>query len=180
MFAWFRSLLSPNPPITNRGRQRALKSRRRSLSVDRKGRKMKRQAQSPLFSMLPPEIRFMIYEMVLCETSQVHIIVKGSKRGSDTTEMYGRTCAEPRRYCPPGSRCRVQSQLLLTCRMVYCEAIDILYSRNAFIFQSEYDFVLFGRLTVPHHLRKIKKVCIGTFDYEGKPQFKSLPLELLD
>ncbi|KAL5397304.1 hypothetical protein PMIN06_002728 [Paraphaeosphaeria minitans] len=64
--------------------------------------------------------------------------------------------------------------------MVYCETIDMLYSRNAFIFQSEYDFVLFGRLTVPHHLRNIKKVCIGTFDYEGNPQFKSLPLELPD
>ncbi|KAL5397303.1 hypothetical protein PMIN02_002396 [Paraphaeosphaeria minitans] len=91
MFAWFRSLFSPAPPITNRNRQRALKSRRRSLSVDRKCRKTRRQAQSPLFSMQPPEIRFMIYEMVLCETSQVHIIVKGSKRGSATTEMYGRT-----------------------------------------------------------------------------------------
>ncbi|KAF2438619.1 hypothetical protein P171DRAFT_437057 [Karstenula rhodostoma CBS 690.94] len=180
MFAWFRSLLSPALPITNRVRQRALKSRKRSLSVDRKGRKTKTQTQSPFFSKLPPEIRFMIYEMVLCETAQVHIIVKGCKREGDTTQMYGRTCVEPRRYCPPGSRCRVQSQLLLTCRMVYREAIDILYSKNAFIFQSEYDFVLFGRQTVPRHLGKIKKVCIGTFDYEGKPQFISLPLELLD
>jgi hypothetical protein len=74
-------------------------------------------AQSPLFSMLPPEIRLMIYELILCETAQVHIIVRNRKRGSETTELYGRNCAEPRRYCPPGSRCRMQSQPLLTCRM---------------------------------------------------------------
>jgi hypothetical protein len=40
--------------------------------------------------------------------------------------------------------------------------------------------MVFGRLTVPHHIHKIKKVCIGTFDYEGNPQFKALLLELLD
>lgn len=118
MFAWVKELLSRAPPQTNRDRQRALKSRRRSLSTDRICHRTKRQDQSPIFIKLPPELRLIVYEMVLCETNQVHIIVKGGKRGSDTTELYGRTCTEPRRYCLPGSTCRVQSQLLLTCRIV--------------------------------------------------------------
>lgn len=66
------------------------------------------------------------------------------------------------------------------CVCSYREAIDILYARNAFIFQNERDFLIFSGLIVPHHFRKTKRVCIGTFDYEGNPQFKSLPPESPD
>jgi hypothetical protein len=116
MLTWVKTLFAPLPPQTDHERHKALKNRKRSLSIDKVGRRTKKQNQSPFFSKLPPEIRLIIYEMVLCETAQVHIIVKSSKR--NTTQLYGRTCAEPRRYCPPGSLCRVQSQLLLTCRLM--------------------------------------------------------------
>ncbi|KAJ4290473.1 hypothetical protein N0V90_010690 [Kalmusia sp. IMI 367209] len=87
MFEWLRSLFSQAPLQSNRERQRALKSRNRDLSADRIRRKTKPQDKSPLLSKLPLELRLMIYDLVLCETNQVYIIVKGGKRGSDTTEL---------------------------------------------------------------------------------------------
>lgn len=98
-----------------REREEAMGKRNRSLSVDIRGAKTKTkdQMQSSLFSTLPAEIRLQIYEMVLCETGQVHIIAGG---GNEPSRFYGRTCLALGRMCPPGSRCYVHSNLLLTCR----------------------------------------------------------------
>lgn len=99
-------------PIRSR-RTDDFQNRKRSISIDRAGRRRrtKDQLQSSFFAKLPIELRLKIYEMVLSKTGQVHIIV-----GSDGTSLYGRTCRVPGRMCPQPSNCIVQGNMLLTCR----------------------------------------------------------------
>ncbi|KAF2252020.1 hypothetical protein BU26DRAFT_248751 [Trematosphaeria pertusa] len=162
--------------IARAQRERAIQIRKRSISVDREDRRSttKTQNQSPLFAKLPVELRIKIYEMVLCETGQVNIIESWNRH--DPSRFYGRTCLVPVVYCRElarGKRCTVQSNILFTCRRIYREAIDILYSGNAFIFWDRDNFILFSKTLVPHRLRKIRVICVQEFDPCWRPRFQS-------
>lgn len=150
-------------------RVNSIRNRKRSLSVDgkRKKRKMKDQGQSPLFGKLPAEIRLKIYEMVLCETGRVHVHLKG--KATDQSSLASSICVSSEWLCTKREGCKEKQSgksatqrlsLLQTCRQVYREAIDILYAKNAFDFDSPWESMLFSVSILPHRLNRIKETSI--------------------
>ena len=116
------------------------------------------QQSSPLFSKLPTELRFYIYKLAIAgERKHLHVTVHRSQdpkskklisriRGSacdETPCLPARDCkcfnikhhCRPTPYCKApvmGDRGHGDIALLKTCRQVYREAIDMLYSKSLF------------------------------------------------
>lgn len=117
------------------------------------------QGSSPLFS-LPVEIRLQIYSYVLAPPGVVHLFLRRRRVGhvrctSTNVDIdQARTCManqvdvlyEHKHYdFPPSS---LTLALLMTCRAIYQEAVDILYTQNVFDVNHPQTFVYFAR-TVP-------------------------------
>jgi hypothetical protein len=131
--------------IAQRRRERALKSRKRSLSSDRskRGKKVvaQGQSQSPFFSKFPAELRIKIYEMVLCGTGRLHIRFRPSVDGHDAMNLMSYSCLAENEHdvdhgdCHSGiwERHYKQEQrisLLQTCRRAYVVLHVIPYRRD--------------------------------------------------
>ncbi|KAL8649293.1 MAG: hypothetical protein Q9226_005640 [Calogaya cf. arnoldii] len=171
-----RALTSPLPSCPANSRR--LK-RTRQTTAD--------QSQSILFNRLPPEIREMIYAFALSDFAHIHLFRRRDNRlghykcysihrpdsqllkpGTyDTGELKG--CKYPAVTCTnawiPG---RWQDDeitellpLLKTCRRVYSEAINILYTRNLFCFPDIRTITTFTKTTLPHRLSLINTIEMG-------------------
>ncbi|KAF2807902.1 uncharacterized protein BDZ99DRAFT_464801 [Mytilinidion resinicola] len=129
------------------------------------------QPQSPLFR-LPIELRQEIYKLVLGH-SNIHIVLR---HGNQIVRHTRCTCAScpgfatyPERGMSSWQRewkCdtakydyggdRVSPQLLRTCREVYAEAIEFLYSSNIFSFRSPYAVERFVGGLTPENREEVR------------------------
>lgn len=82
------------------------------------------QSQCPLFSAVPVEIRHMIFHHLLTTSEPIE---KPHKHlGSKETALLDNYKAIP----------EIDSAILRTCRLIYSEALPILYGQNTFEFSS--------------------------------------------
>ncbi|KAF2466197.1 uncharacterized protein BDR25DRAFT_306348 [Lindgomyces ingoldianus] len=183
---------------------RSTKNRRGSLSTHchppktflsslRPKRQALSQSQSPLFCKLPPEIRVVIFEMVLCESGRMHVTITD---GADDLVAYLKshlcTSSSVVPQCHFGCyNVRPQSQpkllsLLKSCRLAYSEGIDLLYSRNAFAFRDTEQFIVFANTIPLSRLNQIKHISIDCCSFEKRfpqafqqsnPAFEYSPLQ---
>ncbi|KAL2005626.1 hypothetical protein VTN00DRAFT_10119 [Thermoascus crustaceus] len=115
-----------------------------------------KQLQSSFFAKLPPEIRTKIYTYAL--GGNTYKILK------DDTARYVKWIAQG----------RLMLSLPRTCRRIYSETIDLLYSQNTFFF-CDYDTILwFASTILPHRLAVIRSLeiewdCICFFDPRLQP-----------
>ncbi|KAF2495984.1 hypothetical protein BU16DRAFT_617501 [Lophium mytilinum] len=154
------------------------------------GKRRKQQRQTgPLFSRLPAELRIMIFSYVFHDPNDVvHVIwmrkslahircpipedAHGRHRGCHIhcefcTSSYG--LASGFYHCFPGSiqgTSRTEIALLQTCRQVYGEAINLLYSTATFDFISGRPFMYFKCAILPQRLNAITSLQIYWFSYE--------------
>ncbi|KAF2652198.1 hypothetical protein K491DRAFT_719124 [Lophiostoma macrostomum CBS 122681] len=163
--------------ISQRRRERALRERERSPAADVDGsgltrtgrgkkRKSREQEQSILFAKLPGELRMKIWEDVLCETGSVHVYLADHRCPHDVLKLMSATCIQPGENNPRLHDCIFNEErertlnLLLTCKRIYAEAIDILYTSNTFFFSGTDHFQVFSRSVLPHRLEKIRRISI--------------------
>ncbi|KAH7113892.1 hypothetical protein B0J11DRAFT_142933 [Dendryphion nanum] len=178
--------------INQRQRVRALNRRKRSPSVDRKPHEPAcSQDQSLLFSSLPAEIRLQIYKILLAETGRLHICSRlvnswpngRTKRSApilksrylfDQLAMGARICNNPNEFgcrsltCMDKAEAKEKLGILLTCRRIYWEAIDLLYSENTFSFRCPVECRAFLSTVVPKRLSVIRQIV-----FEMDPEFLS-------
>ncbi|KAH6876191.1 hypothetical protein BKA58DRAFT_381198 [Alternaria rosae] len=147
-------------------RERALANRKRSVSVD--GRQIKmpfrrreetmEQLQSAFFGKLPAELRLKIYELVLCEQDAIVVNPDEKADTCDRRDVF-KFKTEPGRSV----------SILRTCKRLYHEAIDVLYSGNTLSFKSYRRFVMFTRSIPPPRLASLMHITIvqanKTLDY---------------
>ncbi|KAI9861876.1 MAG: hypothetical protein M1824_001987 [Vezdaea acicularis] len=124
------------------------------------------QSNSPLLGRLPPEIRNIIYEYVLCDNT-FHLCWAPKKTIRDARHpeelgvchMVGSIWDTPQPGwiplmrdakwwqrmlpIPKSSPKRADFAFLRTCKQVYIEAIDLFYSNNLFEFHNDATFVAF-------------------------------------
>jgi hypothetical protein len=125
--------------IAQRRRERALQRRQRSPSMEgsRDGGVFA-QPQSPLFAILPAEIRLCIYQMVLCSPGTIHI-----RRVADRANSFAlmsTTCSEPNAFGHKHQDCveygptrsKVQVSLAFTCRRMYVKPDSPAYSPDVY------------------------------------------------
>jgi len=120
------------------------------------------QAQSRLLSQLPLDIRMIIYEMVL--GGMIFHLNAQDRR----SRILHHVCAHPETINDPTHQCHELSTkrpssnpreeyreatgllpLLVTCRLVYSEAIETLYRANTFEFTQNFAAFRFLRLLIP-------------------------------
>lgn len=161
----------------NRTRKRDLQppklhKRKRSLTPPLKGPTFKdmatrkatprfnAQSQSPLFEKLPVEIRTMIWEEIVLEGTEADGEVK--------VEFFpSRALGRPRAWQAPWqprvqqpSNLRSIIAVLQSCRAIYAEAIDLLYSMPTFVF-SEWDVLLSWICNLlPQRLDKVRSIAL--------------------
>jgi hypothetical protein len=172
-----------------RGRKDSKENRTANVHFEHQGRKVKRrsslsigqpttpwrklrqkkassQRDSQIFSTLPPEIRELIYEYTFMDTGAVLV-------GTCREDKFRRINARPYTQiqtvfldnesditCQP-PRSRSGSALLRTCRLIYTEALPILYARTQFVFEEHrsslrYQFNLFNQVMPTSHLQHIR------------------------
>lgn len=103
-------------------------------------RPFKPQKRSPLFKLLPPEIRHMIWAQVLVSPDIIQ---------SPNRLLTSKTPLLTNEYHPiPG----LDAVVLRTCRAVYNEALPILYGRNTFFFTSSHALFEFAGDDLPKAL----------------------------
>ncbi|KAF9888321.1 hypothetical protein FE257_008754 [Aspergillus nanangensis] len=113
------------------------------------------QPQCSLLSKLSPELRLLIWELVLGE-KRIHIIQQSNRRmghvvcpRNDACEI----CQGGR--APSPSKCRDNPDALLalslTCKQIYCESIYQLYTLNVFEFSNTWSLT-YLRPTIPSDL----------------------------
>jgi len=131
------------------------------------------QEQCGFLSMLPLDIRLMIYDMVLggnffhVTTNDsksrllAHICKQTSTQQSDHQKCFAVTSREQRPSSAPRedySDATGLLPLLVSCRRIYSEAIDILYNTNTFEFWENRVAWRFLKLTIPRQrLRSIRR-----------------------
>ncbi|KAL8931076.1 MAG: hypothetical protein Q9208_000179 [Pyrenodesmia sp. 3 TL-2023] len=144
--------------------------RPRSLSTVAVG---KANARCQFLSMLPLEIRQEIYKYVV-GSKRIHIVRKGKHIAHIRCKCLEET--DFTRECRPGatgthegdSKISFTSNgnvaLLRTCRQIYTEAIEIMYSSNTFDFDHQDLFLFFARSILPQRLARIRNLhlCLGT------------------
>ena len=139
------------------GKPRAVPQNRRRLSHDLQNKATKVQADSQFLSKLPPEVRLQIYrEVFVGGSSHLHIMTrrtKESRTGPPDIKVRGYLCnrkhseekfaacgcmvgAHAHHDPPHASEVQLPMQygngriaILQTCRKVYAEAIDLMYSK---------------------------------------------------
>ena len=147
----------PSPP-------KPLPRKRRALSTTSSRRTL--PSRSQLLNRLPLEIRFEIYRYVLGD-NLLHL-VQGKKQISHvrcraaSVPDYARSCrpsaASTAARLFPGSTSNGNLALLQTCRQVYQEAIDLLYSTNVFDLDDPRTLFYLSRSIRPQRLASITKL----------------------
>ncbi|OCL03295.1 hypothetical protein AOQ84DRAFT_356975 [Glonium stellatum] len=147
-----RSLTLPLPPssITPGTKQRTLA-----------------QTKSTLITKLSTEIRLIIWEYALTD-KMVHITQERKKLlnkpcidTSDTVERHlDCCCASAYGDIWSEQNSAKLLPLLRTCRLVYSEAVDILYSRNTFRFEHLDTFIHFSTVILPSRFNSIRSLQI--------------------
>ncbi|KAL2831039.1 hypothetical protein BJY01DRAFT_226792 [Aspergillus pseudoustus] len=140
------------------------------------------QYQSILLSNLPLEVRELIYEHTSYFPDQVGSVV--AQRGLDVhifshagklvwrrrSGIDGSGCSSHcyRKFYPHTPRSLNLLALVLTCRRIYSEAIDILYSRNTFVFRNLTAITSFLSNVLPQRLNCIRALRLKWLfrDYE--------------
>ncbi|RAR13242.1 tetratricopeptide-like helical [Stemphylium lycopersici] len=148
--------------ITQARRERGLQNRKRAISVDGnlgispwvRESETNEQDQSSFFSILPVEIRLQIYKLVLCDEEEKNVDAKEQEKMWDERDWFSFRATPS---CPVG--------MLRTCRKLYREAIDILYSGNHLSFASSERFVVFTRSIPRPRIASIRRITIA---YIGK------------
>lgn len=125
------------------------------------------QNKSDIITKLSTEIRLIIWEYAITDNI-VHIIQERKKllnkpciNTSDTAERHC-DCCYASGYGDIWSEQRGAKllPLLRTCRLVYSEAVDILYSRNAFRFEHLDTLIHFSTMTLPCRFNNIRSLQI--------------------
>jgi hypothetical protein len=150
-----------------------------------------------LLAKLPLVIRLQIYTCVL-GGSTLHIIELKQRLAHINCPHYGVLDVE--RVCFPhgnqrathpiwsddqweadwqydGLFCR-RLALLQTCRQVYIEAIDILYTTNTFDFSTAESFNFFARSILSKRLATTRSLSVGLFMTDDVPQFTQVTPQL--
>ncbi|PGH27352.1 hypothetical protein AJ80_01064 [Polytolypa hystricis UAMH7299] len=128
--------LKPLPTV--RARSLTLPLPADSASGTKRAQRTGWQTQSRLFSMLPPELRMRIYTALFAD--QDIFVLK------DERLRYVKWLPSKHPLLP----------LLLTCRRVYSEAIDLLYSHTHFNFNDYDTIVWFGSTVLPQRLNLVR------------------------
>ncbi|KAF2802853.1 uncharacterized protein BDZ99DRAFT_468547 [Mytilinidion resinicola] len=153
------------------------------------GKRRKQQRQTgPLFSRLPAELRIMIFSYVFHDPNDVvHVLwmrkslahircqIPEHAHGRNIGRDISRECVDyacgpsdglyhPLHYGWKGTS-RTEIALLQTCRQVYGEAINLLYSTATFDFTSARSFMYFERAILPQRLDAITSLQIYWFSY---------------
>ncbi|KAE8132493.1 hypothetical protein BDV38DRAFT_261120 [Aspergillus pseudotamarii] len=113
------------------------------------------QVQSDLLAKLSPELRLMIWEMVL-GGMRIHIVQRPDRRMSHVLCPLTNTCDICRGDLPQPvkGRARTIGNLLalpMTCRQIHCESIYMLYTMNTFEFSNTWSLT-YLRPTIPPDL----------------------------
>ncbi|KAI9664333.1 MAG: hypothetical protein M1831_002266 [Alyxoria varia] len=129
---------------------RPLEPRPRRLSAP--GQENLSQSESPFFSKLPPELRFMIYELVLGGRHQLWRLFDNKILGPRLRlyTLCRRSGYKRHSTCPLRNNESLLA-VLLVCHRLYYEAVDILYSANTFIIEND-EFWHFRPELVPQTL----------------------------
>lgn len=152
--------------INQKRRERAIKDRKRSPSVDRTKRgRTRQQDKSPLFKKLPLELRLKIYEAALGESGPIN--VGFAEERYDQMALTSTACLEPENAGMPFCSCKPKNKqhrlkLLLTCKRMY--AVTLMYS--AFLFGADQMSVtarrsMFFTPATPSHLATQKHSCFS-------------------
>lgn len=119
--------------------------------------------KSGTLNKLPPEIRLLIFEHVL-GGKVLHLVETDQGMDlrpclcEDNVEAWYHPCWK---ITGPGSNLRTLRSmvpLLLTCRYIYSEAIEVLYTTNTFHFLRPRDLIAFARSVPPQHVNLIRSV----------------------
>ncbi|KAN0117772.1 hypothetical protein V8E51_003749 [Hyaloscypha variabilis] len=132
----------------------------------------------PLFFRLPLELREAIYRLVVAHHETLHILMKRRPNGLSHPLVHRRCqaggdlngcilhdckrflAAEGGQGCYFGSFATV-SGLLYTCRDIYQEVSDLLYTQNTFEFDHPMTLGLFKKTLHPSSLNSIKSISIN-------------------
>ncbi|KAF2873616.1 hypothetical protein BDV95DRAFT_605105 [Massariosphaeria phaeospora] len=145
---------------------------------------MQEQSQASFFK-LPTELKNIIYEMVLCETGCVY--VQATDIPGDELKLESRVCKKPEGGSRPCYRTCFATKpwsarllsLALVCQRMYRETINMLYSGNAFVFQTQMDFAIFSQSVLPQRLHSIRNMVMGSSILEShSPQLRDAYLQL--
>ncbi|KAL2820288.1 hypothetical protein BJX63DRAFT_380374 [Aspergillus granulosus] len=134
--------------------------------------------QQSLFFKLPPELRQMVYREVLIPRAPIHV-----------RRTHRRLCSTPCRGVPHSQYCaqlmaadgtvarRLQDEaphrdkilpLLRTCRGIYFEAVDLIYTANTLLFEDLATLSAFPRCVTPDRLSSIQRVRLDIFPYKDE------------
>ncbi|KAE8351613.1 hypothetical protein BDV28DRAFT_136707 [Aspergillus coremiiformis] len=113
------------------------------------------QAQSPLLAKLSPELRLMIWEMVL-GGMRIHIVQQSNRRMSHVVCPLTDLCDICRGDSPQPAKEKFRSignllALPMACRQIYRESIYLLYTMNTFEFSNTWSLT-YLRPTIPPDL----------------------------
>ncbi|KAL2859177.1 hypothetical protein BJX68DRAFT_261625 [Aspergillus pseudodeflectus] len=166
-FITMRRLRGGSPPVT-------LSRSRRSLTTSAM---QAHPQQQSLFFKLPPELRQMVYREALIPRAPIHV-----------RRTHRRLCSTP---CGgvPHSKCaqrmaadgtvlrRLQGEaphrdrilpLLRTCRGIYFEAVDLIYTANTLFFEDLATLAAFPRCVTPDRLSAIQCVRLDLFPFKDE------------
>lgn len=157
--------------------------RRKSLSIGAdtpwwnrlRTKQVSNQATSPLFSKLPREIREIIYGYALTGTGAIYWDL-ARKRGRKFPKLKAYPCL-PTSGAPEkiafdirpakfeGANCAV----LRTCRLIYTEALPVLYRSTQFTFSGHASLRAFSKVTPRERLEEIRSIRIDCQDWRNEP-----------
>jgi hypothetical protein len=162
-----------------------LSARQRELSFSETH--LAAQQHCAFFAKLPVELRFKIYKFVL-SYSIIHTLalrrrMAHAKCSANKESDIERACLpQDHEYIcrhpiwsddepwNPVTLSRADLALLRTCRQIYVEAINILYSSNTFDFATAESFNSFARTILSRRLAVITSLAIGFFDIFETPR----------
>jgi len=160
-------------------------NRRDSLSIGRsvgkwsrlakKRKKPSNQLQSLLFLRLPLEIRTEIYKLAFFSTGAVHIRLALSQSPHGVPDRFESILALGCNAQPEGlpgfnaittqthtglliRKAHLSIALLQTCRLIYTEALPVLYGQTQFVFEGIRDMVAFSNSVPRSHMHKISSI----------------------
>ncbi|KAF2006486.1 hypothetical protein P154DRAFT_559053 [Amniculicola lignicola CBS 123094] len=145
----------------------------------RYSKKVHPQSQSPLFQNLPAEIRLQIYAAALGDPIKpLHTFLQGPKFSQlrawrcernvpafPTHEPSGVNWVMSPHVCPIGMVPFWRAKhlgLLLSCRLIYSEAYELLYTENIFQFTGNLTVPIFLKATHPRNWKTLRRIHIST------------------
>ena len=121
-------------------------------SISNRRRTYNQQLRSRFFS-LPPELRNEIYDLVLISARPlINPYVQIETKRDDSTERIG----------------DINSSVLVTCRLLYDEALPVLYQKNLFVFHSHCEVILFNSGNGGRHFssERTQRIARATLDID--------------